>query len=390
VIDFVLDDEHRDIRNTVRAFVRKELVPLEDDLIRREKLGGPGQPTRAEMYELQQKARRSGLWGVDTPEEYGGADLSKVIQALINEELGRTIFDFRFGGSAHPMLYGRTEYQEENYLKPTIAGDRKFCFALTESSSGSDARHIATSAVRRGADWIIKGEKTWISGGEDADYAVVMVKTVDDAGEEGVTAFIVDRDMGWKSTPIPLMGSHPVASLYFDDVVVPDRNILGEVNEGFRIALGAVHRSRAYLVSARNIGASKRLLEMATDYACSRETFGRLLSSRENIQWMLAESEVQIRAAQGLVLRGAVKADRDEDYRFEAAAAKLFTARMANEIADRTMQIFGAAGYAKGLVVERYYRDLRVERIYEGSDEMVLSTLARGLVSGKLKPGGFD
>lgn len=389
MIDFVPTDEQRDIRKAVRSFVHHELVPWEEELLRREQIGEPGQPSRTELYALQQKARRSGLWGIDTPEKYGGADLPATTQALINEELGRTIFDFRFGGSAPAVLYDRTEHIEETYLKPTIEGDRKFCLGLTESSSGSDARQMRTTAVRRGGEWVINGEKSWITNGGSADYAIVIANTVDDDGDKGVTAFLADRDAGWKSTDNPLMGSHTAATLYFDDVVVPERNILGEVNGGFRLALNAIYRSRAYVLPARNIGSSKRLLAMATEYAKERVTFGRALATRENIMWMLAESEVEIRAAQGLVFRAASKAEHDEDYRYEASAAKLFASQIANKIADRTMQIHGAMGYAKGLVVERYFRDLRVERIYEGADEMQLSTLARGLINGAFEPGGM-
>jgi acyl-CoA dehydrogenase len=389
MIDFVPTDEQLEIQRSVRSFVRKELVPMEDELLRREQRGEPGQPGREEISALQQKAKRSGMWGINTPEEYGGVNLPATTQALINEEIGRTPWDFRFGGSAPEILYGRTEFIEESYLKPTIEGERRFCFGLTESSSGSDPRAMRSTAAKRGSDWVINGEKTWITNGELSDYCILMAKTINDDGEQGVTAFLVDRDTGWKSARIGLMGSHHASSLYFDNVIVPERNILGEVNGGFTLALGAITQSRAYEVSARNIGASKRLLEMAIGYANERVTFGRPLATRENIQWMIADSDVEIRAAQGLVMRAAAKADAGDDYRIEACSAKLFASRIANQVVDRVMQIHGALGYAKGFVVERYYRDLRVERIYEGTDEMQLSTIARALLSGKVKPGGF-
>ncbi|MEV0109793.1 acyl-CoA dehydrogenase family protein [Nocardia sp. NPDC050799] len=388
MFDFTPTEEQRDICAAVRTFVRKELAPLEGELIARERRGEPGQPTWDEMVELQEKARRNGLWGVDVPEEYGGVNFPATTLALINEELGYTPFDFRFGGNVPAFLYECTGGQIDEYLKPAIESRRKGCMALTETASGSDARRIRTTATKRGDDWVIRGEKAWITNGQWADFAIVIARAVVDGEDQGPTAFIVDREGGFTSRTEELMGSHHCATLNFDDVVVPNNKILGEVGGGFGLALHTIYRSRAYNLPARNIGASIRLLGVAIEYANTRVTFDRTLASRENIQYMIAESDVEIRAARGLVLQATTRADRGLEYRSEACAAKLFASKIANDVADRTMQIHGALGYSKETIIERFYRDLRIERIYEGADEMQLGAIARGLLSGKAAPGG--
>ena len=377
-----------DIRDTVRSFATRDLLPREAAILKREREGGPGRLTADESQELQQLAKKSGLWGIDTPEEYGGADLPSTTIALVIEELGHSIFDFRFGGSAPDILYQATPDQQAEYLVPTIAGDRRFCLALTEASSGSDARNISTSAVRRGSDWVVTGEKMWISYAGDADYAIVFANTVDDGGAKGVTAFLIDRDMGWTAELIEVMGSHVPYTLYLDEVVVPGSHVLGAVNRGFSLVMSTLNRSRTVVLPSRNVGASVRLLGMAVDYAKQRTTFGKTLAERENIQWMLAESDIEIRAARALTMDAAQLVDAGLDSRYAASAAKYFAAQTSNRVVDRVMQIHGAVGYAKGTVIERFYRDLRVERIYLGSDEMQLSTVARGLLGGQSTAGG--
>lgn len=388
MFDFTPTEEQRDVQAAVRTFVQRELAPLEPELIARERRGEPGQPTWDEMRELQDKARANGLWGVDVPEELGGVDFPATTLALINEELGYVPFDFRFGGNVPSFLYECRGDQREEYLLPAIESRRKGCMALTETASGSDARTIRTTATRRGDEWVIRGEKAWITNGQWADFAIVIAKAIVDGEDKGPTAFIVDREGGFTSRTEELMGSHHCATLHFDDVVVPDGKLLGEVGGGFNLAIHTIYRSRAYNLPARNVGAAKRLLGMAVEFAGTRVTFGRPLATRENIQHMIATSDVEIRAARGLVLQATTRADAGLDYRNEACAAKLYASRIANDVADRAMQIHGAMGYSKETIIERFYRDLRVERIYEGADEIQLNTIAQGLLAGKVAPGG--
>ena len=390
-MDFTLTDEDALIRQTVRDFVRHEVMPYEPVLIRREIEGGNGASpglTREERRALQTRARDAGLWGIDTPTEYGGADLPPVTQALIFEELGRTFVDFEFGGSALPTLYGCDDRQRQEFLIPTIEGRRQPCIAISEPGGGSDVRAMRTTARRRddGA-WVISGEKTWITHATYCDFAIVFARTSTEDGD-GITGFLVDRERGWTSSPIAMMGCRDkIGSLYFDDVVVPPGCVLGEVNRGFDHAMGFIYRNRAYVISAKNLGTAARLLEMTLDWAGARTIRGRRLVDHENVAFAIAECEADLRAAKLLVYHAASLAGRGRDYRHEAYVNKVYVARMVNRVVDRAVQIHGAVGYAKESPVERWYRDLRVERIYDGADEVNLAGIARNLVKGNKRPG---
>jgi acyl-CoA dehydrogenase len=389
MVDFALTTEQAAIRSTVRAFIRQELIPREQEILRRETEGGPGYLTRTEVGELRATARKSGLWGIDTPREYGGAELDAVTRALANEELGRTVIWFEFGGSVAPVLYAADDYQKARYLIPFLEDELTYCFALSEAEAGSDPAAMRTRAVRNGGDWVISGEKMWISRGDQSDVAVVFAKTEDDSGSTGISAFLVDREMGWKSSAIPVMGSQNIGSLSFPDVRVPARNLLGPLNGGLRLALQSINASRACNLPPRAVGSAQRLLSMAVEYANSRLTFGQRLAERQSIQWMIAESDMEIRSVQGLYLHAAWTIDQGRSARHEASAAKLAAARMANRVVDRVLQLHGAAGYARELPIERWYRDLRVTRIYEGSDEIQLAQMARALLSGHVGTDGL-
>lgn len=387
----ILTEERRHIRETVRRFVDSELVPLEPTLIAREIEGGHGASPGLlddERRRLQDLGKDLGFWGIDTPEEYGGADLDPVTLAVIHVELGRTFVDFEFGGSVLPALYSCVGAQKEDYLIPTLDGRKKSCIAISEPGGGSDAKAMRTTARRADGGWIINGEKMWITRGDFADYAILFARTPADEDPDAITCFLVDRDRGWTSSPIHMMGSRDkIASLYFNDVFVPDDAVLGEVNKGFAHAMPFIYRNRAYVLSARNIGAMQRLLEMTIEWADERVVFGKKLRDRENIAFAIAEMEIEARAAAFLVFHGAEKAMRGEDYRHEACMTKVHVARTANRIVDTVLQIHGAMGYAKESPIERWYRDLRVERIYDGSDEVNLANVARNLFKGFVSPG---
>jgi acyl-CoA dehydrogenase len=380
-MDFALTAEERSTRDWVRTFVEREIQPLETDLLRRERAGGHGF-NRQELREIQLKAREFGFWGLQTPAEYGGMGLSAAMTALIEIELGRSFVPFRFGGSADNILFLANESQRIEYLLPTIEGDRVSCFAITEPGAGSDARAIRASARKDGDDWIINGEKTFITGGVDADFTMVFVVTDPDKGMDGgVTCFLVDRDMGWKSEPIDTMGEWGPAALIFDEVRVPERNILGELGQGFALAMQWIGRGR-YLLPARAIGACERLVDMAMEHAKNRVTFGEPIAQRQAIQWMIADSAVEIEALRWLVLSAAWQVDQGLDSRQAQSIAKLYGGVKANEIVDRVLQIHGGTGYTRELPVERWYRELRLLRIYEGTDEIQRRTIARNLLKG--------
>jgi alkylation response protein AidB-like acyl-CoA dehydrogenase len=380
-MDLTLTDEEREIREWVRTFVSKELLPLEPQVLERERNGERGIGLD-QIKALQDKARQSGFFGIQTPEEYGGMGLGAVMNALIEIELGRTFVQFKFGGDADNILFDANDEQRQTYLLPTIEGTRRSCFAITEPGAGSDARNIRTAAVRQGEEWVINGEKTFITGGDVADFCMVFAVTDKAKGADGgVTCFLVDRDAGWTSTPIPTMGEWGPASLSFSDVRVPHSAILGEEGRGFELAMRWIGKGR-YLLPARALGACERLVEMAMEQARNRVTFGEPIANRQAIQWMIADSAVEIEALRWLVLSAAWQVDQGLDSRQAQSMAKLYGGVQANQIVDRVLQIHGGMGYTRELPVERWYRELRLLRIYEGTDEIQRRTIARNLLSG--------
>jgi len=380
-VDLSLSSEEIETRDWVRNFVRREIMPLEPEALRRERAHQPG-VTADEFKELRDKARRFGFWGIQTPEEYGGMNLSAVLAALIEVELGRSFVPFRFGGSADNILFHANDSQRQEYLLPTIEGERISCFAITEPGAGSDATAIRTTARKDGSDWIINGEKTFITGGNEADFTMVFAITDPDKGVNGgVTCFLADREMGWKSEYIDTMGEWGPAALVFDEVRVPERNILGELGQGFALAMQWIGRGR-YLLPARAVGACERLMEMAMEHARNRVTFGEPIANRQAIQWMIADSAVEVEALRWLVLSAAWQVDQGMDSRHAQSMAKLFGGVKANEIVDRMLQIHGGMGYTRELPLERWYRELRLLRIYEGTDEIQRRTIARNLLKG--------
>ncbi|AUS77218.1 acyl-CoA dehydrogenase [Actinoalloteichus sp. AHMU CJ021] len=385
-MDLALTYEQQAVRNTVRDFVRKEVMPLEAEALRRERRGLPGLE-QSELRELQQRAKAFGFWGLDTPTEYGGMGLPAVDQSLVWTETGRSFVPFRFGGSADNILYHGNDEQRAEYLLPTIAGDRVSCFAITEPGAGSDAANIRMTARRDGDDWVLNGEKVFITGGNEADFAIVVAVTDPDVGARGgSTAFLVDRERGWTSEFIQTMGEGGPASLVFDNVRVPHRNVLGEVGQGFELGMKWIGKGR-YAIPSQGLGIAERALEMAIEYANTRETFGRPIGTNQAIQWMIADSEVEIEAARGLVLRAAWTVDQGRDPRHSSAAAKLFGAGMVNRVVDRVLQIHGGMGYTRELPIERWYRQVRLFRIFEGTDEMLRLIISRDLLRGYTRVG---
>ncbi len=386
-----LTEEQKMVQETIRKFVEKELMPLENDVLRNERQGKPGLPPE-KLKELQLKAKEAGFWGINTPKEYGGADLGQLMMAIVLMEVSKTFVPFSFGGSADNILYYCNEEQKQKYLLPTINGEKKSCFAMTEPSAGSDTRNIKMTAVKDGNEWVLNGEKIFITGGNEADFVMVIAITDKERhaanGRDGVTCFIVDREMGWRSEYIATMGEWGPASLIFDNVRVPEENILGELHRGYQLGLEWIGYAR-WVVGARAVGAAERLLQMAIDYAKERVTFGKPIAERQAIQWQIADSAVEIEAAKWLVLNAAFTLDQGEDNRHLASMAKLFGAKMGNRVVDRVLQIHGGMGYTRELPIERWYREARLWRIYDGTDEIQRMIIARNLLKGYVKIGQF-
>ena len=374
------------IRDTVRTFIHKEVMPLEPEVLQNERAGRQGL-SADKLKQLQEKAREIGFWGINTPEEYGGAALGSLALAITYAEVGRTFVPFRFGGSADNILYSANAEQKRRYLLPTIAGTRRSCFALTEPGAGSDAGNIQMKARKDGHHWILTGEKIFITNGHEADFAMVFAVTDPSRGAHGgVTCFLVDRDLGWRSTPTATMGEWDPGALVFDEVRVPDTNILGEEGQGFNLAMRWIGAAR-WGIPARAIGVAERLLAMAIEHAKTRHTFGEPLSARQAIQWMIADSAVEIEATKWMTYHAAWLDDQGIDNRHQASMAKLYGANMANHVVDRVLQIHGGMGYTKDLPIERWYREVRLFRIFDGTDEIQRYIIARNLIKGHVRPG---
>lgn len=388
-MDFALSDEQRMMLDTVRRFVRDELEPLLPE-VQRADIRGERFPDSTTLRELQEKARKAGMWGLLTPEEYGGADVGLLMASLITMETERSLVPFSYGGNADNILYAGNDEQKREYLEPVIRGERGSCFALSEPGTGSDATNLRTRAVKDGSDWVLNGQKTWISSAHNADFAIVFARTDPDKGADGgITAFLVDRDMGWTSSSIPMMSSWPASDVFFDNVRVPERNVLGEVGYGFRLAMEWIGRGRVNIPS-RAVGQANGLLQLALDYARQRTAFGRPIADNQAIQWMLADSAIEIEQVKWTTLHAAWLADQGKDPRHHSSIAKVSGSNMVWRVADRVLQVHGGMGYTRELPVERILREVRVYRIFEGTDEIQKRSIARNLLREHVRIGAWD
>jgi acyl-CoA dehydrogenase len=387
-MDFALTEEQTMIVHMVRRFVRQEILPLEENMdpdadeLEPEILAG-----------LIAKTKEMGLYGLDTPAEYGGPEINMVTRVLIAIECSQhrgglyTPCYGAFGGARQAQLFEATEYQKEKYLYPMLRGEKRVFFGLSEPSGGSDpARAIQTRAVRDGDDWVLNGTKLWISGADRADYGLIFART-GGPGRSGVSAFIVETDWpGFRVARIvhTLRSAKYATEIQMDDLRVPHVNMLGEEGGGFAIANERLARQRVPY-AAECLGPAIKAHEMATEYSKIRETFGAPLSSRQGIQWMLVENEIEIRAARLLVLDAAAKCDRGEPYRTESAIAKLVCSENGFKVVDRSMQIHGGLGVAKDLPLERWFREMRIRRVGEGPSEVQKHVIARDIIGGSLR-----
>lgn len=388
-MDFSLTEEQEMIVGMVRRFVREEIIPLELDL------DPDADSLKVEdRTRLVEKTKAMGLYGLDIPPEYGGPELDLVTRTLMAIEMSQHRAGLYapcygvFGGAGLAQLFEATEAQKERYLFPTLRGEKRGFFGLTEPSGGSDpARAIQTKAVRDGDDWVINGGKIFISGADKADFGLVFARTDPDKGRNGITCFIVDTDTpGFYVRRIvhTLRSAHYATELQFEDMRVPHDNVLGEVNRGFAIANDRLTRQRIPY-AAGCIGVAIKAHELALEYVPQRETFGAPLSTRQGIQWMLVDNEIDIKQATWVTLEAADKAARGEPFRKEAAMAKLVATEAGSRVVDRCMQMFGGYGVTKDFPFERWYREMRIRRIGEGPNEVQRHIIARDILGASLR-----
>ena len=383
---YELPEELRMARTMVKDYVHNEILPLEQSLDH-DAIDMP----KEDYDRLVPKTREMGLWCVGVPQEHGGAGLSLFSQAVIQEEMVQHragLYSPVYGtmGSPPPeIIWSGTDHQIETYGLPTMRGERKGWFAITEPSGGSDpARAIQTRAVRDGDDWVINGSKIFISGAPWGDWGIVFART-DPQSRRGITAFIVEHAFpGFSWEPIPVMRSYYPAQLFFDNMRVPNRNVLGEVDNGWHLLANRLLARGRIPYSAANLGVAVAAHRMAVEYCKTRETFGAPLASRQAIQWMLVDSEIEIRACRWLVWDAAWQYDAGEDFRQAGSIAKVHSAEILGSVVDRSMQIHGGYGVSRLLPLERWYREARIRRIGEGPSEIQRIVVAREI----LNPGG--
>ena len=368
---------------TVRRFVEQRLIPLEPQVAEEDKIP---ESVLDEMREL-------GLFGLTIPCEYGGLGLNTHDECKVIMEMGRTSPAFRsmIGtnngiGSQGIVIHG-TEEQKRRFLPLLASGEVIGSFALTEPDSGSDAAALRTRAVKDGDDYLLTGTKRWITNANIAGLFTVFARTnAEEAGSKGVSAFLVDANSEGISLGLPYkkmgqQGAH-VCDVIFEGCRVPQENIIGGpemIDLGFKTAMKTLDRGRIH-ISALSVGCARRLIELSVAFAKDRKQFGRPISDFQLPQAILAESETECYAAECMVLDAAQKRDLGDDVRMLASCCKLFATEMVGRVADRAVQIHGGAGYMEEYAVARFYKDVRLLRIYEGTSEIQKTIIARELV----------
>ena len=375
-MDVLIPEELRMLQSTVRQFVENEVVPLESDYA--EEL-----PTDIRT-QMQVKLRDMGLWALSVPEEYGGAGINTLGMTLVIEEVHKSMLSRNLiGGGVNPLLYGASDYLKEKYLHPVVRGERHSAGAFSEPGAAGDLGGIQTSYTRDGDDYVLNGTKIWITKGHEADHVVVLAREKGTERQEGVTWFIIDADTpGFEvSRVIPMMGQTTTAELQMTDCVVPSAHRLTAEGGAWSVAQKSLNGLRL-MNGPQVLGLAQRCQDLAVAYAMGRKTFGSLLSERQAVQSMIADSEIEMFATRSMVWQAAMKADRGEDVRREAQMIKVFATEMAGRVIDRSLQIHGAAGYSKDLVIEQYYRAVRAYRIFEGPNEVHRWRLGRNMMRG--------
>jgi acyl-CoA dehydrogenase len=374
-MDFNLSQEILEMKESIRDFVENTVEPVADQIEREDKI-----PER-----ILEMSKEMGLFGLSIPEEYGGLGIGMVGKCAIYEELGRTSNGYTTVIGAHTgigtvgIVELGSEEQKRKYLPKMATGELIGAFALTEPNAGSNASALKTSAVKRGDKYILNGSKHYITNGPIADVFTVMAVTDPKKGAKGITSFIVEKDfpgfvVGKKEEKMGLRGSYS-SEIFFEDCEVPIDNVLGEEGMGYVNALKILANGRAGL-AARNLGSSQKLLELSIKYAHEREQFGKPIFEQQIIQHYLAEMALQIETLRTFTYRVAWMVDQNMKMIKEAAMAKLLGSEVYNKVADLAVQIHGGIGYIKDYPIERYYRDARITKIYEGTSEIQRNIIA--------------
>lgn len=369
------------LRDSIRRFVSKEIVPIEGELRR----NGATEIPESVLGPIQEKARRSGLWCFETPEKFGGAGMGPMELALAYEEGAKHTYSSpdvgggAFGFDPPNILQAGTPEQQEKYIPPAVNEGSQWFMAVTEPSGGSDpARSIQTRARRVNGDWVIDGAKMFTSRADVATHGIIFARTGE--GRAGITAFIVTMPVkGMSIRKVEVIRDHHTTEVTLEGVRVSDADVLGEVGGGFNLSQRWFNIGRIK-IAAQAIGMATAALEIAIDYAKQRSTFGQLLAARQLVQKKIVDSYIAIQAGRWLVYEAALRAERGEDPKNVASAAKVFCTEEGYKVVDRAMQILGGIGLAREMPLEHWLRAIRVLRVVEGPTEVHEMVLARALL----------
>lgn len=381
-MNFGLTDEQQMIVDTVRSFVENEIYPNEDAVER----SGTVPPDIAEQ--IKQKTLDLGFYACNFPQEVGGAGLSHLEFALVERELGRGCMALNhFFGRPQNILMACEGDQKERYLLPAVRGEKMDALAMTEPGAGSDVRGMSCAAERKGGDWVLNGTKHFISGADHADFVIVFVATgVDDTPrgpKKRITTFLVDRGTpgftirdGYKSVS---HRGYKNMILEFDDCRLSDDQVLGAVDGGFAVMNEWLYATRI-TVATMSVGRARRCFDYALNYASEREQFGQKIGKYQGVSFQIADMITEIDAADWLTLASAWRLDQGLPANREIASAKLYASEMLARVTDTTLQIFGGMGLMDDFPIERFWRDARVERIWDGTSEIQRHIISRDLL----------
>ena len=381
-MQFGLTDEQQMIVDTVRSFVEHEIYPHEDAVER------SGEVPQDIADEIKRKTIALGFYACNFPEEVGGAGLSHVDFALVERELGRGSMALNhFFGRPQNILMACEGDQRERYLLPAVRGERMDALAMTEPDAGSDVRGMKCNAVRDGGDWVLNGSKHFISGADHADFFIVFVATgVDDTPrgpKKRITTFLVDRGTpGFEVRDGYASVSHrgyKNCILNFDDCRLSDAQVLGEVDGGFAVMNEWLYATRI-TVATMSVGRARRCFEYALSYAAEREQFGQPIGKFQGVSFQIADMITEIDAADLLTLSAAWRLDQGLPANREIASAKVYATEMLARVTDATLQIYGGMGLMSDFPIERFWRDARVERIWDGTSEIQRHIISRELL----------
>ena len=381
-MDLKLNQEQRLLANTIRSFIRRELKPLEQDIEE------TGRLSDALAVDIRKKSQALGLYAVNIPSEFGGGGLSVLDWMIAEEQFGWTsdILIRRAFGNVYEILLEGSEVQIENYLLPAVRGDRTFSIAFTEPEAGSDAAAITSQAIRSNNGWVLNGTKHFISDGYYSDFFVVTAVTDPNAATKGISTFIVEKGMpglvvGRDQPMMGLRGTSHV-EMRFDEVRLSPQHLLGREGQGLKLAFATLGRVRLAQVAARAVGRATMVMKMSLEYARQRRQFGAAIGDFQMIQQMLADSAMEINACRLALWQIASRIDAGEETRGGISMLKIQASEMLGRVVDRAVQIYGGTGYCRDFPIERYYRDARISRIYDGTSEVHRLVMARELMKG--------